>query len=250
MKRWKADHPPDLNSLHKSSCNLGPSAYLPRRIFSVRLPLIASKPMMDLDVMATENKHIGMMKYRAILEAIPCSVLVVEDDMRVVYVNGAASRMAGKSLEIAYGNRAGEVLECRYSTDLGCGRSEHCRECVVRNSALQSFAGKSVVRQKVRMEIVRENEIVPIHLLVTTSHFEYIDQDLAVVILEDITELMEIRELVPICAWCKKIRDDEDYWKSVESYLEKHFEVSTTHGICPECAQKMLAGLTTQSSSE
>jgi PAS domain S-box-containing protein len=43
--------------------------------------------------------------------------------------------------------------------------------------------------------------------------------------------------LLPICAWCKKVRDDEGYWKQIESYVEAHSDAEFTHGICPDCAE-------------
>jgi DNA-binding NtrC family response regulator len=48
--------------------------------------------------------------------------------------------------------------------------------------------------------------------------------------------------LLPICAWCKKVRDDRDYWQEVECYVASHSEVRFTHGICPACAKKMKPG--------
>lgn len=44
--------------------------------------------------------------------------------------------------------------------------------------------------------------------------------------------------LLPICAWCKKIRDDKGYWKQLEDYMEQHSEAHFTHGMCAECAAK------------
>lgn len=41
--------------------------------------------------------------------------------------------------------------------------------------------------------------------------------------------------LLPICAWCKKIRDDQGYWDAIEHYISQHSEAEFTHGICPEC---------------
>jgi ligand-binding sensor domain-containing protein len=49
--------------------------------------------------------------------------------------------------------------------------------------------------------------------------------------------------LLPICANCKKIRDDKGYWSQIESYIHKHSEAQFTHGICPECAAKLYPGL-------
>jgi len=44
--------------------------------------------------------------------------------------------------------------------------------------------------------------------------------------------------LLPICMWCKKIRDDQGYWNAIEHYLRQHSEAEFTHGICPECKSK------------
>lgn len=46
--------------------------------------------------------------------------------------------------------------------------------------------------------------------------------------------------IVPICSWCKQIRDDRGYWKQLEAYLSEHSEARFSHGICPECAQKQF----------
>jgi PAS domain S-box-containing protein len=47
-----------------------------------------------------------------------------------------------------------------------------------------------------------------------------------------------LRGLLPICAHCKKIRDDRGYWRQVESYIEERSLAEFSHGICPECAKK------------
>ncbi len=47
-----------------------------------------------------------------------------------------------------------------------------------------------------------------------------------------------LRGLLPICACCKKIRDDKGYWNQIEYYIREHSDADFTHGICPECAQR------------
>ncbi len=49
----------------------------------------------------------------------------------------------------------------------------------------------------------------------------------------------QLKELLPICAWCKRVRDDKDYWHSIEEYLHVHTGTDFTHGICPHCVEAM-----------
>lgn len=68
------------------------------------------------------------------------------------------------------------------------------------------------------------------------------DKEKSVVIAELKKALEEIKTLsgfLPICASCKKIRDDQGYWKQIEVYISEHSEAEFSHGICPECAQKL-----------
>ena len=50
-------------------------------------------------------------------------------------------------------------------------------------------------------------------------------------------EIKTLRGLIPICAWCKRIRDDEGYWDQLEVYLSKHSEAVFSHGLCPDCSR-------------
>ena len=54
-------------------------------------------------------------------------------------------------------------------------------------------------------------------------------------------QIKQLRGLLPICCYCKKIRDDNAYWNRVESYLEERIDVQFTHGICPDCFRKVEA---------
>jgi DNA-binding response OmpR family regulator len=57
-----------------------------------------------------------------------------------------------------------------------------------------------------------------------------------------LAHVKRLRGLLPICAYCKKIRDDRDYWHEVEQYVAEHTGASFSHGICPACFQKVLNG--------
>ncbi len=54
-----------------------------------------------------------------------------------------------------------------------------------------------------------------------------------------LSEIKTLRGIIPICASCKKIRDDAGFWQDVAFYVEAHTEAEFTHGICPDCARKL-----------
>jgi PAS domain S-box-containing protein len=58
------------------------------------------------------------------------------------------------------------------------------------------------------------------------------------------TEIKTLRGLLPICAHCKKIRDDQGYWQQIESYVTQHSDADFTHGICPTCFETHYPELT------
>lgn len=65
-------------------------------------------------------------------------------------------------------------------------------------------------------------------------------EELVSVLSEAVANVKTLSGLLPICASCKKIRDDEGYWNQVESYISKRTDATFTHGICPDCAAKVL----------
>lgn len=55
-------------------------------------------------------------------------------------------------------------------------------------------------------------------------------------------EVKTLTALLPICASCKKVRDDQGYWNQIDTYLSKHTEITFSHGLCTECAHKLYPG--------
>jgi hypothetical protein len=58
-----------------------------------------------------------------------------------------------------------------------------------------------------------------------------------------LSKVKQLSGFLPICASCKNIRDDNGYWNQIESYIKDHSEAEFSHGICPECAEKLYPGL-------
>jgi DNA-binding response OmpR family regulator len=62
-------------------------------------------------------------------------------------------------------------------------------------------------------------------------------------ILQFTTEIKALKELIPICMYCKRVRDDSDYWQQVETYIHDQTGSNFSHGICPECFNKQINSL-------
>ena len=51
-------------------------------------------------------------------------------------------------------------------------------------------------------------------------------------------EIRTLRQILPLCAICKKVRDDQGYWEQVDTYIVKHMATDVTHSLCPECLER------------
>jgi sigma-B regulation protein RsbU (phosphoserine phosphatase) len=55
-----------------------------------------------------------------------------------------------------------------------------------------------------------------------------------------LSRVKQLQGLLPICSYCKKVRDDQNYWTQVDSYISKHAEVEFSHSICPSCYDQFV----------
>jgi PAS domain-containing protein len=172
-------------------------------------------------------------------------VLVLDEQACVHDLNLAAARTLGAERDVLLRKLCGEVLRCAHATGKSdpCGTMPPCKECVVRDTIRAAMQGQRVLRRKARFEVLWHGKPETRHLLVTGSPFEHANARFALIILEDVTELAELRSILPICANCKKIRDDSEYWEHVEEYLRRHLDVELSHSFCPECSKKLYPDL-------
>ncbi len=71
------------------------------------------------------------------------------------------------------------------------------------------------------------------------KHTEEERKKLILELQEALNNIKTLKGLLPICANCKKIRDDKGYWSQIEGYIESHSDALFSHGICPECEEKL-----------
>lgn len=99
------------------------------------------------------------------------------------------------------------------------------QDYLVKNEITSALLLRSIQYAIERLRIVREKE------------------QLIADLQEAMAQIKTLSGLLPICANCKKIRNDKGYWERIETYIAKHTGVGFTHGICPECMQKLYPEL-------
>jgi len=132
---------------------------------------------------------------KGLFSAIPCGVLIVDRERRVLAVNSVIERIFGVSDADVTGKKGGEVLRCVHADDSpeGCGFGDHCRICLVRRTARDAVRGKQIYRNRADMELLVKGRSRNVTLLVSAASFDHEGERLAVVVMEDITELSTLR---------------------------------------------------------
>ncbi|MGE5570153.1 MAG: PAS domain-containing protein [Rhodospirillales bacterium] len=183
--------------------------------------------------MSEEINHDDL--YKALIDAIPDPVFVVDADVRVLDCNPAATEMFGDSM-FFLDARGCDMLRCLNASSQGCGAA--CRGCAIRNSVSLALKGERPRRTRYKLERTGQEGPVVNHFLVTAAPLNYRGSRLVLLILEDISELVELKRMLPICAHCHRVRDDAAYWQDVESYCRRKLDIEFSHGICPECLKR------------
>lgn len=178
---------------------------------------------------------------RALVDAYPDPILIVNHLTEIQGMNRAAEEILGPDARLMYHKRGGEAIHCIHAseTPAGCGFAPACRDCILRNSINASISGKNTVRRKTTFEMQKGGSVQRLPVLITTTVFTLHDQPLVILVLEDLSAVEQLGQLVPICAQCKKIRDDRQYWSRLEDYLHEHHDLEFSHGLCPSCIAKM-----------
>ncbi len=86
--------------------------------------------------------------------------------------------------------------------------------------------------------------MAPVLALVISNTRNFQEKEQLITELQDaLAKVKTLSGLLPICASCKKIRDDRGYWNRIEAYIGKHSDAQFSHGICPDCAKKLYPDL-------
>ncbi len=176
-----------------------------------------------------------------IINAFPAPVFIVDRDVRVVDMNAAANSYFQSPAPIWGQRLCGDVLHCANVHECAedCGQTRFCRDCVIRQSVGAALTGTQTTRRWSEMYLIREGHRRRVCFLISVAPFNLNQAELFFIVLEDVTEVAELRQLIPICASCGQARSGDNYWQSVQDYLRTHTAVQFSHGLCPGCVVKL-----------
>jgi len=175
-----------------------------------------------------------------ILEQIPALLWVADTNLTITFVQGRGLSALGLTPEGVVGTTVPEYFP---SEPTSIPFATHLR-------ALQGDPGSYVATFKERtlrayVEPLRNPNgaitgCIGIALDITEQkRLEEQRERLIADLRNALTHIKTLRGLLPICAACKKIRDNHGYWKQIEEYISDHSDAKFSHGICPECRQKL-----------
>jgi PAS domain S-box-containing protein len=191
-----------------------------------------------------EELKVQKAHFERLFESAPEGIALLDERGYVHEVNRAFTLMFGFSKEEIHGR---DILELTVPAE---GRDEA-------RSALGSVVdGVSVHMDAGRLR--RDGQLIDVSIIavpvddgkgVNMAYVLYRDitqkkrgdrerEELIRELQKALTDVKTLGGLLPICAWCKKIRDDKGYYHQIETFIAKHSEAKFTHGICPECREK------------
>jgi PAS domain-containing protein len=177
---------------------------------------------------------------RKIIDTIPTALFIVDHNTRILDLNDSAARLIGKRTDKLLRRLCGDAFHCIHAKNApgGCGTTEFCADCVIRNIANDCCSGHCIIQKRADLSIQKNNDTHKVVFSISASPFKNNEKPLAIISMEDITELVLLRDLIPICSYCKCIRKDDAYWETIEDYLHQQIGAQLSHGICPDCAKK------------
>ncbi len=186
-------------------------------------------------------------RFRILFETAADGILLLdaegENRGKIVSANPAAAVMSGYTvdellaLEISDLDTAesGRKVPERYEKLL---RGEILRDEVIHRRKDGSIFPLEICCRS--FDQVDHQYIVALHRDITDRKLMEEDKENVIVELQKaLSEVKQLKLFLPICASCKKIRDDEGYWSEVERYIGEHTDTQFSHGICPDCMRKL-----------
>jgi hypothetical protein len=181
----------------------------------------------------------------ALLDAIPSLTFIVDADATVLEANRSARQWLDDGAGTQLSLPPGDVLRCVFPRDSrgNCGATEVCASCGLRRSIESAIAGRPAPRRVAHMLLGPTGRPEDRWFLVSASPLALEGRKLVLVVLEDATQLVELRELLPLCPGCGASREASDPLGQARIFLRKHPDFLLADELCAECRQRPPEGV-------
>lgn len=186
-------------------------------------------------------------RYRTLFESAADAIFVLEAGGkgagRIVDANSAAAEMHGYSLEELLTMKINDLDAPNAARQVPARMRRMMKGERLKEEIDHLKKDGTVFPVEINaglLELGRKKYILAFDRDITVRKIAEEEREKLIVKLQDALEnIKTLRGLLPMCAWCKKIRDDKGYWQKVEDYVREHSDATFTHGICPECLKKV-----------
>jgi PAS domain S-box-containing protein len=184
------------------------------------------------------------------VEQSPASIVITDRDGNIEYVNPKCIEITGYTMAEVLGRnprilKSGEMSPEAYGVlwqTITAGKEWRGEFHNKKKNGELYWESASI--SPIRDIAGRVTHYVAVKEDITARKQNEAERDQLIRDLQDaLANVKSLSGLLPICASCKKIRDDEGYWSQVESYIQKHSDATFTHGICPDCIKKLYPDL-------
>jgi PAS domain S-box-containing protein len=247
LKRVKIDYPSmeaiivtgnaTLDSAIEAT-NQGAFSYLVKP-YEIELLLLNIRRAIEKQLAEHDLKE-NELRLKMLLDTLPSGVIIVDPETHtIVDANATAVRIIGAQKEEIVGKICHRFIcpvdegKCPI-TDLGYAVENADRELLNAKGELIS-----IVKTVVPLKFDGHDYLVENFIDITErKHLEEERVSLINALQEALANVKKLCGMLPICACCKKIRDDKGYWNQLEAYISDHTDVLFSHGYCPDCAVK------------
>lgn len=181
----------------------------------------------------------------------PDGIIVTDRDGYIIKVNQAFLTMMGYTEGEVIGRHPGTFCPEPYDPDV---LPPHIEQ-VYLNGFIKNYETKrrrkdgTIIDVELSISLLRDSEgnlkgmVSCVRDITERKLLEKRREQLVAQLQEALTKVKTLSGLLPICASCKRIRNDEGYWQQIESFIREHSQAEFSHGICPECMEKLYPEL-------
>lgn len=196
---------------------------------------------------AEKNSTRAKLEWERTFDAISDLIAVIDRNRRILRCNRALAEITGAPYHEIIGQQGSQWFP--FMDDLACFCGEQGLSSPGKENSMEFNSEQLGGDFILNVSPVKDPDgVIMGSVLVARNiserkRFEAEREKLISELKEALKKVKTLSGLLPICASCKKIRDDKGYWNQIEAYITKHSDADFTHSICPDCAKRLYSDI-------